>query len=79
MRQGVQAAPSQMPTISTVARRLAQRLTLNFRHVVPVTRFEPERRSEMKAIAVVTIEEGTRPTVHEQGMVFQFRLPPPTI
>ena len=78
-RQGVQAAPNLRPTISTVARKLAQRLTVNLRHVVPVARFQPQRQSEMGSIAIVRIEEGTRPLVHARGMVFQFRLPPPVV
>jgi len=81
-QRGVQAStPNTRPvTISNVARRLAEKFTLNIRQVVIATHIQPLRRQEMELVAsVVPQQQTTRSIVHARGTVFQFRLPPPLV
>jgi hypothetical protein len=60
--------------------RLATRLSVAFRRVVPAVRLHQHRHEAFAAPAVVTLVAVKATTVHAtRGSPFQFRLPPPSV
>lgn len=71
-------ASSAGPQVASLVRRLAGRLTVSLRQVVPMARIPITRQADVRLVATpFTAYEPTRPIAPQSLHPFQFRLPPP--
>ena len=73
------AAPVERSQPESVATKLVEQLSVSFRRMAPVVRFDEVQHQEVSAVTRPTKAQPQRPCIQQELSPFQFRLPPPSL